>query len=107
MMMYLAIDQRFVLEDLGYLPEMLSEDDPRSAKEQLDAGYQHGGGWRPMSGWKRNGDGPSASIQYPGDPPLKPLAATFLHGKEAIVFYPHGFVLILQRNNSFEVARMD
>lgn len=35
---------QFSPEMLGYLPNMLNEHDPRSAREQLDDNYQHGGG---------------------------------------------------------------
>ena len=39
-------------DDLGLLPSMLSEHDPRPAREQFDARYGHGGGWRPFTGFR-------------------------------------------------------
>ena len=58
---------------IGPLPSFLDPADPRPAREQFDANYQHGGGWRPIKGftcdWKKDG-----TIHYPGDPPLKPIA---------------------------------
>ena len=34
-------------EALGFIPTFLHVDDPRPAAEQIDAAYQHGGGWKP------------------------------------------------------------
>ena len=87
---------------LGFIPGMLSELDPRPAREQLDSGYQHGGGWRPLSGWTREG----VKIRYPGDDPLTPLSWGLLRD-EAILVYESAWVMILQRDGSFEVGRMD
>jgi len=101
-MIYAVIDERFTMDHLGLIPSFLSEDDPRSAREQLDANYAHGGGWRPMKGFERDG----MVLRYPGDPPFKPLVMTGLR-EEVIVIYPHGIVMILQKDGSFEAARMD
>ena len=35
-------------ENAGFLPTFFNEDDPRSAVEQLDEAYQHGGGVSPL-----------------------------------------------------------
>lgn len=91
-------------EDFGLIPHMLAEGDPRPAKEQLDAGYQHGGGWRPQQGFTR--DPSSGALKYPGDPPMKMLGAIPLHD-EMVVLYPYGYVCIVQPDESFEIARMD
>ena len=90
-------------DTVGLIPMWLDKDDPRPAKEQLDEHYQHGGGWRPFKGFKllRN-----HSIKYPGDPELKPLAILRLRG-EMIAVYPHAWVMILQKDGTFEVCRMD
>ena len=90
--------------DLGYLPEFLSEDDPRSAKEQINQNYKHGGGWSPLDGWVF--DPSNMSIKYPGDPALKPLAAAVLH-KEKLYFYPHAWLAIVQSDGTYEIARID
>lgn len=88
---------------LGFLPGMLSEKDERSAKEQFQDTYRHGGGWSPLKGWRmlNNGD-----IIYPGDPPLALLAEVKLR-KETIRLYEHAWVMILQEDGSFELSRMD
>jgi hypothetical protein len=91
------------LDHVGPIPMWLDEDDPRPAREQLDAHYHHGGGWRPMGGFKLLRDG---SIKYPGDPAHPPLAIMKLRD-EAIAIYQYGWVMILQSNGSFEIARLD
>lgn len=88
---------------LGFIPTFISENDPRSAREQFDANYAHGGGWYPMSKWKLN---PDNSLKYPEDPPLEPWAMMQLR-HESIFMYASGFVAIVQPDRSFEVARLD
>lgn len=87
---------------LGYLPYFLSEADPRSAREQLNANYKFGG-WRPFPGFELGADN---SLNYPGDPPEFPLAQAKLRD-ELIVLYPHDWVAVIQPDRSFEVCRMD
>lgn len=89
-------------EALGYLPDFLSESDPRSASEQFHANYPFGG-WAPFQGFKMNKDG---SISYPGDPTLHPFAETILRD-ETIRVYPSAWVAVIQKDGSFEIARMD
>lgn len=98
------LDARYPIDALGFLPEMLNTDDPRPAAQQLDSAYQHGGGWRPFKGFSLNLS--DMSITYPGDPAYKPIAETYLRD-ERILLYPHAWVLILQKDESFEVCRMD
>jgi hypothetical protein len=93
------------VEHLGYFPGFLREDIDRPARDQLDMNYQHGGGWRPFSGFKLI-DEEKLHIQYPGDPPYQPIAMTKLRD-ERIVMYHHAWVAIFQPDNSFEIARMD
>ena len=35
-------------EQCGFLPHFFREEDPRSAEEQLDESYAHGGGYHPL-----------------------------------------------------------
>lgn len=92
------------VELLGFIPAFLSEHDPRPAKEQFDSAYAHGGGWHPMKGWiLYTTDG---AMEYPGDPIYKPLARAQLRD-ETIYVYEHAWVSIVQKDRSFEVARMD
>lgn len=101
---WIALDSRVRTEYLGLIPEMLSESDPRPAREQLNTGYSHGGGWHPFNGFKLNTT--TLELYYPGDPPTQPLAYANLRD-ERIVVYEHSWVAIIQKDNSFEVCRMD
>ena len=97
---FLLLDPRY---DLGFLPGFASEDDPRPLREQLDANYQHGGGWRPFEGFTLVDD---TTLQYPGDPPMRPIAAAKFRD-EIVLVYPYSWVLVLAPDSSWEVCRMD
>lgn len=95
------LDPRMTLDRLGYLPDFLSDHDPRPAKEQFHTNYISG--WNPFQGFKMNKD---YSIAYPGDPPQKPLAQTKLRD-ELIIYYQYSWVAIVQPTGDFEICRMD
>jgi hypothetical protein len=101
MVTFELLDPRMTQEHLGYIPEFLSDRDPRPAKEQIDANYVSG--WNSFKGHRLNADN---SLSYPGDPPQKPLAQYKLRD-ELIVFYPSSWVAIIQPDRSFDVARLD
>ena len=103
---WVVFDLRVGPEHLGLLPDMLDENDPRCARDQLDANYQHGGGWYPMKGFKLDANKLDLGLRYPGDPPMMPMAATKLRD-ETIVLFECEWVAIIQRDGSFEVCRMD
>jgi hypothetical protein len=101
----LIFEKGFDPEDFGLILTMLDSNDRRSAKEQLDEGYQHGGGWRPQEGFKF--DKHTGAMTYPGDPPFKPRAAIKLR-HELVVLYPFDYVAIMPDDKStFEICRMD
>lgn len=89
--------------ELGLIPGFLDPEDERSAAKQFAAKYQ--GGWR-NSMAKAKLSPTTKALLYPGDPPLHPIATTMLRD-ERIIVYPHGFVVIEQRDGSFEGCRMD
>lgn len=90
-------------DELGFLPDMIDQKDPRSAKEQFDANYAPGGGWHQMRGFTHKG----MVLHYPGDPPYEPIAMWPLRD-EMIVVYRYGIVAIFQtKTGEFEVARLD
>lgn len=89
---------------VGYIPEFLSVHDPLPAVQQLDANYKHGGGWRPIKGFKM--DMKTHAIKYPGDPSYPPIAVIELRD-EKIFVYPHAWVAVVQKDGSYEIARMD
>lgn len=91
---------------LGILPTFLDEKVPLPAWQQIDDNYKHGGGWFSFKkNW--NLDLTTMELRYPGDPPMKPIAYAILHGEEHIYVYPHAWVLILQTNMQWDLARID
>lgn len=104
---WMTIHPKMTAEHLGLLPFFLDEDDERPAAEQIDANYQHGGGWRNIPGFTVVDAGDFPIIQYPGDPQLKPLAATVLHDKEVICFYDASLVGIFRTDGTYEISRCD
>jgi hypothetical protein len=101
---WIMLDNRLtMINQVAPLFTMISEDDPRPARDQLDAGYRHGGGWMSFVGHTLNADD---SLSYPGDPSIYPVAMTRLRD-ETILVYPHDWVAIVQPDRSFEVCRMD
>jgi hypothetical protein len=97
-MIWVMKHPRAVPEMLGYLPGMLSENDPRPARDQLDDNYE----WRPFEGFTMLPDG----LAYPGDP-LMPLLAETMLRDETIRFYDCSWVAIVQPDGSYEMCRMD
>jgi hypothetical protein len=90
-------------DELGFLPRMINQNDPRCARDQFDANYQHGGGWNPMRGFTHKG----MVLTYPGDPPYEPIAMWPLRD-EMIVVYRYGIVAIFNtKDGTFEAARLD
>lgn len=95
---------RCTVDQLGFIPSFLSEEDPRSAKEQFNENYAHGGGWRPFDGFKFDQD--RLQLIYPGDPPMTALAFTKLRG-EVIFLFTMAWVVIVQPDGAWEAARLD
>lgn len=89
--------------DLGFLPGLLSDEDPRPAAVQFNERYAYGGGWQPRPKFTLQDDN---SLEYPGDPPLRPCAQAILRD-ELILLYPQSWVVIKQKDGSIEVARID
>lgn len=87
----------------GYLPSFLSEDDPRPAREQIDANYGHGGGWRPfLMGMTLKGN----ALHFPGDPPY-PLVAKAKLRDETLLLFKFSWLAIVQPDGSYEIAMVD
>lgn len=100
------LDNRVTGDMLGLIPEFLSEDDPRPAREQFNEAYAHGGGWRPFEGFVMAGPDDLYWLLYPGDPPTRSLACCRLRD-ELIIVYQHAWVAIVQPDGTYEIARMD
>jgi hypothetical protein len=87
---------------LGYLPNFISDNDNRSAKEQIDDRYISG--WHEFKGFDMNPE--TNALIYPGNPDYPPLWSRKLR-EETIILYQHSWVAIVQKDGSFEVARID
>lgn len=100
-LIFVPRDLQATVEEWGYIPGFLSDEDPRTVREQFNAHYQSG--WRPFKGHtKDNLDG----LHYPGDPVLRPLSELMFRD-ERILLYPCQLVCVIQPDGSWEVARMD
>jgi hypothetical protein len=91
-------------DHVGLIPSFLDEADPRPAAEQFNERYAFGGGWQPMEGFVR--EPRTNKLKYPGYPPLFPLALIPFRD-EVILIYQFAWVMIIQPDNSWVVARMD
>lgn len=89
-------------EVLGLVPSFFDALDERPAIEQVMEKYI--GGWDHFKGFKL--DEASGKLLYPGDPPMSVLASTVMHD-EQIRLYESGWTMILQKDGTFEVARLD
>ena len=107
MTVWYLMHPRMTAEMLGLIPSFFHDNDPRSAREQIDDRYAHGGGWRPIKGFRLL---PSRTIQYyDAEGPEEPLPVlAYCHLRdEVICFYAHCWVAIIQPDGSFEVSRLD
>jgi hypothetical protein len=107
-MLWTAKHPRAIPEMLGYIPIIIIEDDPRSAKEQIAERYTHGGGYSPFRGHTML---PNGNLKYPGDPETQLLFETILHkdkpNQETLRFYEHAWLGIIQLDETFEIVHMD
>ncbi len=100
-MIWTLLHPQMTPDHLGFIPSFLSEDDPRSAKDQIASNYISG--WDPLPGFNMLSDG---KLKYPGDPIMQPLAETKLRN-EVIRYYEHSWLSITQPDGTYEVARLD
>lgn len=92
---------------MGIVPAFLSAHDPRPMAEQLNEGYEHGGGWVPSSGFTlKNGDVGKAELTFAGEPPMFEYARATMRD-ETLIMFDYSFFAIVQNDGSFEVCRMD
>lgn len=102
MISFTLVHPRANPEMLGLLSSFWSEHDPRSAAEQANSSYAHGGGWQPFSGFTVTPKG----LKYAGDPPMLLIAEAKLRN-ETIRLYECSWVSITQSDGSVEISRMD
>lgn len=102
MIKFQLIHPRATHEMLGFIPEFLSANDSRPAKEQIHSAYAHGGGWHSFPGFKMT----PAGLAYHGDSPMPLLAEARLR-QEIVRIYDCAWVAIVQPDGSYDVARID
>jgi hypothetical protein len=90
----------------GFLPDFFDENDPRSAPEQFDASYAHGGGLQTFDGFEIVEKDGTYTLIYPGDSPLTEVSRATLHGKPIILF-DYAWLLMFGADDRPVVARAD
>ncbi len=97
--------------DLGMLPHIFSEHDPRPAAEQAEDKYSYGGGWTPFEGFRvaytDHQCKEVAALRYPGDRDLRVLAWTTLRDEQIYLFECSWVAIINSTTESCEISRMD
>jgi hypothetical protein len=91
---------------LGWIPGFFVEADTRPAREQVDDRYAHGGGWRPLDGFKPSPDGLKL-YGHREDPPFYAVAEGRLRDEVIRLYQPGSWLGIFQPDGSFEIARCD
>jgi hypothetical protein len=94
------------VEHLGYLPQIINACYAGTVREQITQNYAHGSGYSPFGKDKWKYNQAAQTLNYPGDPELKPIASTMI-GDEKVLMYNHAIVAIIQKDGSFDVVRMD
>lgn len=94
----------------GIIPTFLNPWDERDAVTQIDANYQHGGGWHdtvsPYEIVRSPGTALPFALKFEGDPPFKARGMTMLRD-EVIVLFDYGYVAVIQKDGTHRVARID
>lgn len=103
----MVVDVKFLhplvtMYHVGQIPFWLSEENPKTAAQQINDGYPFGG-WRHFEGFVLREDN---TIKFPGDPAMKPIAEMKLR-EELILVYQSDWVAIIQPDRTFEICRID
>ncbi len=95
-------------EVAGMLPMMFDEYDNRTAQEQANANYSHGGGWMPFKGFTLGGSSKRGfTLNYPEDRPMRELSRSDFHN-QTLVLFEGSWVAIIEADGSLsDVSRMD
>lgn len=118
MITFQALHENITLEHLGLIPLFISNDDPRSAVEQIDENYQHGGGWKDLGVIDVHVEYDKRkilqSIGYEGEPMRSYAKATHMVAQngekfaEEIYICEYSMVVVVDlRNGSFRWSRID
>jgi hypothetical protein len=100
------------LEAFGEIPKMLSPASDVPMWQQIDAGYQHGGGWNDFEGFTvSKTEGGKYRITYPGDPAHVEVGR-IRFGSQQIILFDYDWVLWMSLNVDgdmveHKIARID
>lgn len=100
----MPLDAHQLADMFGFIPLFVREEDPRPMKVQLHENYSHGGGWHPFEGFTF--DKEKLTINYPGDPPNRAIGSIQIRD-ETLILFEHAWVMILQKDGTHEISRMD
>lgn len=94
------------LAHLGRIPLLIDPNCADPVWQQVQDNYPKG--WNPVLGderskWTLTGDD---YLIYPGLPPVAPAASAWLRA-ERILVYPAGWVVVVELNGDFTVARIE
>lgn len=97
------LTQQEIADSLGLIPKIMFN--PANLHlnmwDALDVGYQHGGGL--LVGAATISE--NLSYNFPGDPPLKPIAK-YIRGTEVAYQYEYGLMMV-EKYGELTAARMD
>ena len=96
-------------ESVGFLPEIFLEHDPRTAQEQANERYAHGGGWMSFEGFHLTNDTVNGTLglKYPRDPVMRELSRTIFHNQYLVLFEGSWLGVIESNGTLSDVARID
>ena len=102
---YPQLTNRDMSDFVGFIPLMISTTSDMPMTEQLNNGYNHGGGWRPFTDFVVNDE--DDTIKYPGDPAYLPIAYAEHPSGEKVYVYEHSWVRVRKLDGTDEISRMD
>ena len=95
-------------EEAGHLPMIFLEEDPRSAQEQAETNYAHGGGWMSFEGFTLGGSKENGfTLNYPEDQPMNELSRADFHDQTLVLFEGSWVAIIEEDDTMSDVSRMD
>lgn len=96
---------------MGYIPHFLDSKSTQTVEEQINFNYAHGGGWRPMNGFKLNSGNSNPllwNLRYPGDPIFRAIGYCYPKPDVIFVVFSHAWCMIMNtKTGEKEIARMD
>ena len=94
-------------QSVGWLSHIFQEADPRTAQEQAQDRYSHGGGWMSFKGFTLAEDENGFILEYPEDVPIVEISRAKFRD-QTLVLFQYSWVGIIEGGTELlEVSRMD